>query len=690
MSRIILIGNLLEIPNSETHLSLYVEFAEKQKQNRGKAHTSKLLKELYNTIKSKALGCSIQYPQTTWLGTTKDGLPKVVKKIIHPLNINDVNHSRWILSLFSLYETWKEDRCVVNLDTLTCKAKISWQKHMLNGFLESCRTDVKSWKKAGILSSFQPIDCFEDYLSMKGSPSGQSTLHAHHDAKALLCNPKFKRKLVDFGKSMAQASTDPLPMIDQIAQFSDRDGTQIPLLVTLAIPDKGPKIRVITKGNYFLQRTLKPYHIWLMNLLRAIPEDGTYVQSKAAQNVKDWTSQGIQPWCFDLTAFTDLFPILIQYLVLKEIDKERAYHWYKLLRKSKSLNNNTNKMFVFECGQPMGLFTSWAACTLAHHLVIRYAFRLTGTDFRNNYRIIGDDVAIKDPKAAKMYEELILGLGVPISRSKSITPINKLEGTRPSGELAKRYFIGGAEITPVRPYQLESLTGKGWPLLIEFILTLIDRWGNQVVTPLISFGPGDIEAPILKWVDKVHRKKFLLLLMSPAVSAMGLNPIGKTPHWWPDRQSLTYLMAWKSVYGNKISEIAEKLHYVQHSPNRILSTTNSSLDTKDSLNIHPLHASLTVMDDDIKSVYRGIADDTGGLEEIYNLGLNIELLVSMARDGKTFKDYQSLQAKRQQAMAQATLDIWSEVLYTYEYKPVDKGYPQGGPPPTPDDWYDCY
>jgi hypothetical protein len=73
----------------------------------------------------------------------------------------------------------------------------------------------------------------------------------------------------------------------------------------------------------------------------------------------------------------------------------------------------------YSVGQPMGSYSSWAAFTITHHLVVSYSAKLAGFDTFNDYIILGDDIVIKNSKVAKNYIKIMTKLGVDISESKT-------------------------------------------------------------------------------------------------------------------------------------------------------------------------------------------------------------------------------------------------------------------------------
>jgi hypothetical protein len=79
----------------------------------------------------------------------------------------------------------------------------------------------------------------------------------------------------------------------------------------------------------------------------------------------------------------------------------------------------------------MGSYSSWAAFTITHHLVVAFAAHRAGiSDFRD-YIILGDDIVIKNDKVAKEYIYVMTRLGVDIS-------MNKTHVSKHTYEFAKR------------------------------------------------------------------------------------------------------------------------------------------------------------------------------------------------------------------------------------------------------------
>jgi len=75
--------------------------------------------------------------------------------------------------------------------------------------------------------------------------------------------------------------------------------------------------------------------------------------------------------------------------------------------------------FKYKVGQPMGGYSSWAAFTLCHHLVVQFCAHKVGKFPFTNYIILGDDIVIKDNIIARSYISFMGKLGVDISMHKT-------------------------------------------------------------------------------------------------------------------------------------------------------------------------------------------------------------------------------------------------------------------------------
>jgi hypothetical protein len=82
------------------------------------------------------------------------------------------------------------------------------------------------------------------------------------------------------------------------------------------LSDKGGKTRVVAIVDILTQSFLKPVHDHFSNILRIIPQDGTFDQDLQRARVLEWTKSDDFISSIDLSACTDRFPVLLQALLL--------------------------------------------------------------------------------------------------------------------------------------------------------------------------------------------------------------------------------------------------------------------------------------------------------------------------------------------------------------------------------------
>jgi len=302
------------------------------------------------------------------------------------------------------------------------------------------------------------------------------------------------------------------------------------------IRDPECKMRVIAIADYYTQFTLKPIHKMLMNLLRKLPCDRTFTQDPFHK----W--EGNDPfYSLDLSSATDRFPVhlqkkLLNYLVFKTSNDiiysfKYSEFWMKLLINRVFTYKETD--YKYAVGQPMGCYSSWAAFTLAHHLVVQFcAYKKEKFPF-NNYIILGDDIVVKDNEVAREYIKFMTKLGVSISPHK--THVSK-----DTYEFAKRWI----RYTPTKGYvELSPIPLKGisnnidnpfivYTILMDYyiikgnqylsrlnIISLVIRLYNNLVFK--TFVKGKLVKSVT-FSNRFLRTKLLMLDLSMRIS-LGIN-----------------------------------------------------------------------------------------------------------------------------------------------------------------------
>jgi len=238
------------------------------------------------------------------------------------------------------------------------------------------------------------------------------------------------------------------------------------------VRDKEGKQRVIAIFDYWSQTALRPVHDWLFSILRTIKQDCTFNQSAFLMKI-DMTGPFFS---LDLTSATDRFPIWLQEKVLAfKLGPVKAKAWRDILCDHK-FKNPYGDPVSYEAGQPMGAYSSWAAFTLTHHMVVKYCIATLKAP-KDCYVMLGDDIVISNKDVAEMYKDVIHSLGVEISTSKS----HESEHTF---EFAKRWFHKGVEVTPFPLSGIEECIQRVH-LLAPFLVDVNRRWGTLGDIPSI-------------------------------------------------------------------------------------------------------------------------------------------------------------------------------------------------------------
>jgi len=244
------------------------------------------------------------------------------------------------------------------------------------------------------------------------------------------------------------------------------------------ISDKNGKQRIIAIFDYWSQTSLRGLHNYLYKVLKAIPEDCTYEQG---DKVSSWLCKDGPYYCLDLVSATDRFPATFQRDVLaKFIGKKRAKAWYDIIVDRDFVVppewGHNERTVRYAVGQPLGAYASWAAFTLAHHVLIRSCFSEMGIEPTKRYLVLGDDVVIANRSVARLYMKRLTELGVKTSPIKTLV-------SRDTLEFAKRIWKNGVEISPI-PVSGFISTRHRIHLLVPFLCSLVTRgYGKRREVP---------------------------------------------------------------------------------------------------------------------------------------------------------------------------------------------------------------
>jgi hypothetical protein len=209
-----------------------------------------------------------------------------------------------------------------------------------------------------------------------------------------------------------------------------------PILRRLStVDDKEAKERVIGIVDYWSQSLLKPFHESILRILGRWQTDLT-----SGQNISPFGDHSQKYWSIDLTSATDRFPISLQEIVVSQLEGEVFARVWKDLMIGEPFEFR-GKYYKYATGQPMGAYSSWAVFALTHHLWIQFSAKRAGLRLPFlDYRLLGDDVVIRNDRVAQEYLSLLELIGVDVSKDKTLVSPD-------SFEFAKRFFYKGTEVT---------------------------------------------------------------------------------------------------------------------------------------------------------------------------------------------------------------------------------------------------
>jgi hypothetical protein len=139
------------------------------------------------------------------------------------------------------------------------------------------------------------------------------------------------------------------------------------------------KVRIFALVDPITQWILYPLHKHIFAILRKIPMDGTFNQSRPIfRLLRKQKAMGLPLFSLDLTAATDRMPISIQAGLLDILVQEIpnfGQKWSKLLtNREYGIGENPYldpSSVKYTVGQPMGALSSWAMLALTHHFLVQ-------------------------------------------------------------------------------------------------------------------------------------------------------------------------------------------------------------------------------------------------------------------------------------------------------------------------------
>lgn len=263
------------------------------------------------------------------------------------------------------------------------------------------------------------------------------------------------------------------------------------------------KLRTFAIVDCITQSALFGLHEWLFELLRRIPNDGTFDQEAAFSRAQAKASKAGCSFGYDLSAATDRLPLSLQVKILESwFGAEVAEMWRVILVERDYMVAPGKKAdkygikpgpYRYSVGQPMGAYSSWAMLAITHHFIVQWAYFSVyfwpfGQKWFEGYELLGDDIVIFDADVAAKYLEIMQGLGVEINLSKSVV-------SNPGSvvEFAKRTSFKGVDVSAISLKMLQA--AKDFKSKTQVALYLGLKTGRQIgnyVKAMFALGPSQL------------------------------------------------------------------------------------------------------------------------------------------------------------------------------------------------------
>lgn len=407
----------------------------------GANYTALYLKEVNRIIMKTVAAESFSKDSPVRVGTNSKGVPLIfppsLRRAIARRSVVGIRLSLTIASLYRIIPAKPNLKLSTIVDEFQGLSRTLSGTDKLIGELFDARLTWKGYRRV---------------MSGKAGPNySKATLSLCYDAVAMLHHPKvlwaflniaFRNGSKDFIKFFLKVALGLYFPIKLLQLLSLRKPLVLGRLFQKL--EGAGKVRVFAATDWWSQCLLLPLHDSIFDLLRTIPQDGTFDQTKPVKDLLNRKRRGDLIYSFDLSSATDRLPIDFQVEVLSTFldSKVLAKYWASLLVSRPWYFGS--KPLYYAIGQPMGAYSSWAMLALSHHVMVQWSARSVGwKGWFPDYAILGDDIVIADDRVAGAYLKACNILGVEVNLSKSLVSSNGV------CEFAKKLISSDVEYTPV-------------------------------------------------------------------------------------------------------------------------------------------------------------------------------------------------------------------------------------------------
>lgn len=322
------------------------------------------------------------------------------------------------------------------------------------------------------------------------------------------------------------------------------------------------KVRVFAMVDCITQWVMSPLHNRLFEILRLIPQDGTFDQERPLSHLGELGKRGVKLYSFDLSAATDRLPVKLQATLLSAfLGAHLANIWMILLvsreyvlpqraREDSGLDST-----FYAVGQPMGALTSWAMLAFTHHSLVQWAAFRAGIikpgEWFSDYAVLGDDIVLANSRVSDEYLEILKLLGVQVGLAKSL--ISKSGAL----EFAKRFIVGNVNLSPI-PI-IEIVAGqRNLSAAIEFARKY--RLSTSSMAGILGFGfkaTGSINGPVKYMGSRL--RNFVLAMRAPVMGMGSIKDFLQYTGGIPREIRSSDLQGYRDAFASRILKRLEDL-----------------------------------------------------------------------------------------------------------------------------------
>jgi len=433
VKKLLPIINILHSKDPSVNVEKFLMLVSSLIKFKGEERTMELLKQYRLSLQQFVLHQTVT--NIPFCKTDKDGVPKIVK-FLKP-NRSLKSEVMYSLSVLRLIE---EFRCKPKFLTDTITSESTAKQDVLSQITEYIRSKPRILKVL-------PKELMEPrlLLSNKAGPNGPAAITCLQDLKALRSpgNENLYNEINQFIK-------DNLIKVDmEKYECTDSEFSHSKLVL---LSDKACKTRVIAIADWWSNVCLSGIHDTFMKGLRRLPNDVTYFQDQIPSLVQ---KMGSSLYSSDMTAFTDRFPVELEFEVVSAVYGSKIGRMWKVIVTDREFYHK-NGSVRYKVGNPMGLLSSWAVSTFTHHVVKAWCAQQCGIRNSKSYKylILGDDTLDSRLDVYEKYIQTIKDLGVSISVSKCTQSEDSY------AEFAKRLFTPEGEVTGLPVHLLNGLNSN--------------------------------------------------------------------------------------------------------------------------------------------------------------------------------------------------------------------------------------